>query len=300
MTINEIREGLRKQSYCSNENIDYAVMAACLFDKPVLIEGDPGVGKTSLAYAVAGMLGLELVRLQMYDGLTDDRILYDYDYQRQLLTLEAIKPKLEKELDGMSANESIVKVAKDVDFYGWEFIIPRPILRTIDGSGRKVLLIDEIDKASEETEYMLYEYLENYSVTIPQYGKVECPKDQRPIVFLTSNGYRELSGALRRRCGYLYVEKKTRSEIVEILRVKAEADDDLANGVAACLVELQERRLKHPISISEAIDWTKFLKQGRSRERALGAIGLIAKDRRDMQTVAEAVLRNGDAVWKEE
>ena len=265
MTINEIREGLRKQSYCSNENIDYAVMAACLFDKPVLIEGDPGVGKTSLAYAVAGMLGLELVRLQMYDGLTDDRILYDYDYQRQLLTLEAIKPKLEKELDGMSANESIVKVAKDVDFYGWEFIIPRPILRTIDGSGRKVLLIDEIDKASEETEYMLYEYLENYSVTIPQYGKVECPKDQRPIVFLTSNGYRELSGALRRRCGYLYVEKKTRSEIVEILRVKAEADDDLANGVAACLVELQERRLKHPISISEAIDWTKFLKQGRSR-----------------------------------
>lgn len=300
MTLNEIREGLRKQSYCSNENIDYAVMAACLFDKPVLIEGDPGVGKTSLAYAVAGMLGLELVRLQMYDGLTDDRILYDYDYQRQLLTLEAVKPKLEKELEGMSANESIAKVAKDVDFYGWEFIIPRPILRTIDGSGRKVLLIDEIDKASEETEYMLYEYLENYSVTIPQYGKVECPEDQKPIVFLTSNGYRELSGALRRRCGYLYVEKKTRREIVEILKTKAGADDALANGVAACLVELQERKLKHPISISEAIDWTKFLKQGRSRERALGAIGLIAKDRRDMQTVADAVLRNGDAVWKDE
>lgn len=297
MTIDEIRKGLESQLYCPNEDIEYAVLAACEFDKPVLIEGDPGTGKTSLAAATAGMLGLELVRLQMYDGLTDDKVLYDYDYQRQLLTLEAMKPKLEKEFDGLNLNESIAKMATDVDFYGKEFLIPRPVLRTIDGSGRKVFLIDEIDKASEETEYMLYEYLEDYSVTIPQYGKVTCPPDQRPVVFLTSNGYRELSGALRRRCGYLYVEKKSREEIVKILKMRVGADDSLANGIAACLVPLQESRLRHPASISEAVDWAKFLKEDRSRERALGSLGIMIKDRRDFVTAREVVSRNGSEIW---
>ena len=298
MTLKEIREGLRKQGYCTNENIEYAVLSACEFNKPILIEGEPGVGKTSLAKAVAGMLGIEIVRLQMYDGLTDDKVLYDYDYQRQLLTLEAIKPKLEKELEGLTANESIEKVAKDVDFYGKEFMIPRPILKTIDGTGKKLLLIDEIDKASEETEYMLYEYLEDYSITIPQYGKVECPPEQTPVVFLTSNGYREISGAMRRRCGYLYVERKTRGEIVEILKMKTGADDSLANGIAACLVPLQEKKLRHPISVSEAVDWARFLKEGRSRERALGALGLIVKDYRDLPLVRATVDENGSEIWE--
>ena len=293
MKIKDIHNGLKEQLYCSNDNIDYAVLAACEFDKPVLIEGDPGVGKTSLAKAVAKMLGLEVVRLQMYEGLTDDKVLYDYDYQRQLLTLEAIKPKLEAELKGLNTNESIHRIANDIDFYGREFLIPRPILRTIDGSGRKLLLIDEIDKASEETEYMLYEYLEDYSITIPQFGKIECPKNQRPIVFLTSNGYRELSGALRRRCAYLYIEKKTRNEIVSILSMKANVDDNVANGIAA----LQEKALKHPISISEAIDWAKFLKEGRSRERALGSLGLLVKDNRDMTVVKNVVSQKGGKIW---
>ena len=148
------------------------------------------------------MMQLPLIRLQMYDGLTDDKVLYDYDYQRQLLTLEAIKPKLEEETRGLNVNDAIQKVSKNVNFYGKDFMIPRPILRTIDGTGRKLLLIDEVDKVSEETEYMLYEFLEDYSITIPQYGRIECPPDQRPLVFLTSNSYRELSGAMRRRCVY--------------------------------------------------------------------------------------------------
>ena len=297
MDISEIHEGLKKQMYYSNDDIDYAVLAAEVFEKPVLIEGDPGVRKTSLAVAVSKMLGIPMVRLQMYDGLTDDKVLYDYDYQRQLLTLEAIKPKLEKEFKGLGVNESIRKVAREIDFYGKDFIIPRPILRTIDGTGRKLLLVDEIDKASEETEYMLYEYLEDYSITIPQYGKIECPKDQRPVVFLTSNGYRELSGALRRRCGYLYIEKKTRDEISEILKMKAGASDSVADGIAACLVELQESQLKHPISVAEAVDWARFLKEDNSRERALGALGLIVKDRRDMETVNRIVLSKGGEIW---
>ena len=160
MTIEEIKEGLKKNGYIPNDDICYAVFAALSLNKPILIEGDPGVGKTSLAIAVAKMLGLPFLRLQMYDGLTKDDILYDYDYQRQLLTLEAVKPKINEEIKDMDVNSAIRKVAGDVNFYGKEFLIPRPVLQTINGTGRKLLLIDEIDKSSEETEYMLYEYLD--------------------------------------------------------------------------------------------------------------------------------------------
>lgn len=285
LSIDQIKTGLTDNGYIPNEEICYAVFQALALNKPILIEGDPGVGKTSLAKAVSKMLGLPFLRLQMYDGLTKEDVLYDYDYQRQLLTLEAIKPKIEAETIGMDANAAIQKVAKDIDFYGAEFLIPRPVLQTINGTGKKLLLIDEIDKASEETEYMLYEYLEDYGINIPQYGSVECPEDQKPVVFLTSNGYRELSGAMRRRCGYLYIQKKTREEIIEILKSKAGVNEHVAGGIATCIVKLQERDLKHPISISEAVDWANYLGKDITKERVLSSIGLLAKDRRDISTV---------------
>ncbi|MFR8139446.1 MAG: AAA family ATPase [Blautia hansenii] len=190
MTIEEIKEGLRRTDI-SQMTISYAVFAALSLNKPILIEGDPGVGKTSLAIAVAKMLGLPFLRLQMYDGLTKDDILYDYDYQRQLLTLEAVKPKINEEIKDMDVNSAIRKVAGDVNFYGKEFLIPRPVLQTINGTGRKLLLIDEIDKSSEETEYMLYEYLEGYGINIPQLGPVNCRKTRsqsysRPLTVTVS------------------------------------------------------------------------------------------------------------------
>lgn len=290
LTIKEIKQGLQENGYIPNDEICYAVFQALALQKPILIEGDPGVGKTSLAKAVAKMLNIPFLRLQMYDGLTKEDVLYDYDYQRQLLTLEAVKPKIEEETKGMNANEAIKKVSGDIDFYGPEFLIPRPVLQTINGTGRKLLLIDEIDKASEETEYMLYEYLEGYSIHIPQLGLVECPEDQKPVVFLTSNGYRELSGAMRRRCGYLYIQKKNRNEIIEILKTNAQVDQTVAAGIAACIVELQEKDLKHPISISEAVDWAMFLHDDATKEKALNSIGLLAKDRRDMNVIRNTII----------
>ncbi|MDO4280143.1 MAG: MoxR family ATPase [Peptococcaceae bacterium] len=289
MTIEEIREGLWVADYIASTEICYVVFEALVLNKPILIEGDPGVGKTSLAKAVARMLELPFLRLQMYDGLTKEDILYDYDYQRQLLTLEAVKPKITEKIQDLDVNAAIRAVASDVDFYGREFLIPRPILKTIDGSGRKLLLIDEIDKASEEIEYMLYEYLENYQINIPQYGAIQCPEDQKPLVFLTSNGYRELSGAMKRRCGYLYIKKKTRQEIVEILKRQCLASDQVAEGVAACVVALQEKDLKHPVSVAEAIDWTHFLRDHATQDMVAQSIGLLAKDRRDMETIRTVV-----------
>ena len=236
-------------------------------------------------------MGLPMLRLQMYDGLTKDEVLYDYDYQRQLLTLEAVKPKLNEEIKDLGINDAIKHVAGDVDFYGKEFLIPRPVLQTIDGSGRKLLLIDEIDKASEETEYMLYEYLEDYSIDIPQFGTVSCPEDQKPVVILTSNAYRELSGAMKRRCSYLYIKKKTRAEIIEVLKYRTSVDERVASGIASCMVAFQEMDLKHPVSVSEIVDWASYIEKDGSREGVQNSLGLLVKDRRDMEAVS-ATVRN--------
>ena len=169
-SIEDIKKDLSDVGYYADTNTAAAVAVMLFTGKPLLVEGDPGVGKTFLAEAVAKVLGKKLVRLQMYEGLTDDKILYDYDYQKQLLTLEAVKPHLEKEYADSTTSEMIEAVAKRIDFYGEDFLVKRPILRSIDGSA-PVLLIDEIDKAPEEVEYMLYEFLENYTITIPQYGE---------------------------------------------------------------------------------------------------------------------------------
>lgn len=131
MTINEIRNKLKETGYIPTDDICYAVFGMLALNKPLLVEGAPGVGKTSLAKALAEVMGLPMLRLQMYDGLTKDEVLYDYDYQRQLLTLEAVKPKLNEEIKDLGINDAIKHVAGDVDFYGKEFLIPRPSFRPL-------------------------------------------------------------------------------------------------------------------------------------------------------------------------
>lgn len=295
LKIEEIDEKLRSTGYCPNKEIDYAVLIALVENRPLLIEGAPGVGKTSIARAVAEAFDLPLLRIQMYDGLTDDKILYDYDYQKQLLTLEAIKPSLEKEYGDMSAHDAIKHAAGLLDFYGKEFLISRPILKAIDGSGRKVLLIDEIDKAPEEIEYMLYEFLEDYSITIPQYGRISCPDDQRPIVFITSNCYRELSGAFRRRCNYLYINEKTKQEMANILMARACVDKKLADKIALCLCNLSKKGLKYTPSIAEGIVWADYLKQNPelTNEIVMGSLSYLIKSNKDAKTIADTV----EATW---
>lgn len=258
MRISEISQGLKDNHYLPSKEIVYAMSGAINNNYPLLIEGDPGVGKTSLAVATANMLDVPLLRVQFYDGLTADKILYDYDYQRQLLTIEAMKSTLEKEFQDKSIND-VLNIAKNIDFYGKDFIIARPVLRSIMLQERCVLLLDEVDKASEEVEYTLLEFLDTYSISIPQYKTICCDNDKKPIVFLTSNNYRLMSDALKRRCNFLYINAKTKEEMFEILKMQAQVSDKLCLGVANCLSKIQKLSLNQSPSISEAIDWVQYI-----------------------------------------
>lgn len=154
-------------------------------------------------------LGLSVLRVQFYEGLTADKILYDYNYQRQLLSIQAIQSTLAKNLDGKTINEAM-DVAKTIDFYGKDFLIRRPVLESIWGEQRYVLLFDEVDKASEELEYTLLEFLDDFSLSIPQYGTVKAKEGMEPVVVLTSNNYRDLSDALKQKMQLSVSSKKNK------------------------------------------------------------------------------------------
>ena len=297
--IEEISKKLKEKGYISNDKISSAVLISELTGKPLLIEGFPGVGKTSLAKAYADANDFNFIRVQLYDGLTDDKILYDYDYQKQLLTLEAIRPQIERDYGKLSAKDAVHKVVGDLDFYGLEFLIRRPVLRAITSEKRSVLLLDEIDKAPEEIEYMLYEFLENYSITIPQYGVISAEEDKKPVVFITSNNYRDISEPFKRRCAYLYINKKTKEEIIEILQAKCEIDMDMANSIAVCFSIINEQDLKKHPSIAEFVDFTGYLTSNpnRTKEFVLNSLALLTKDHRDERLMSEIITQYGEGLW---
>ena len=297
MDVN-LHEKLQSVGYFSNNQIDSALNISIALQKPLLIEGDPGVGKSSLASATAKALGLDFIRVQLYDGLTDDKIMYDYDYQKQLLVLEMMKPFIEIECKGKSLEEIMNYLPKTIDFYGTDFLIKRPLLKSIDGTTKKVLLLDEIDKASEEIEYMLYEFLEDFTITIPQFGKYEVPEDLKPIVFLTSNNYRELSGALKRRCNYLYIDRKNEKELIEILKTKVNVDDDLAKGIATCLTKANNNGFVKPPSISEGIEWARYLKEGnKTKGDVLNTLSIIIKNKKDLDKMKKIIDESGNLLY---
>lgn len=285
-TIDTIKKGLQDNAYLPTTGIAYAVSSAINQSIPIIIEGFPGVGKTALAKAVSEMTGFPLLRVQFYEGLTPDKILYDYNYQQQLLSIESIKSVLEKNLDGCSINEAMETV-KTIDFFNKDFIIKRPLLQALSGEQRYVLLLDEIDKSTEEIEYTLLEVLDEYAMSIPQYGTIRCPEDMRPVVILTSNNYRELSDALRRRCNYIYIEPKTEDEIKEILLMKAGVSEKLAAGVARCMKNINDLNLKQPVSVAEGINWVKCIEEMSEKEDAdiTNTIRLIAKNREDAERI---------------
>src|SRR5436309_6184269 len=277
--VAEMRESLERAGYLAAEATALVAYLASELGKPVLVEGPAGVGKTELAKALSRATGRKLIRLQCYEGLDEAKALYEWNYRKQLLRIQA-----------EAADAGWEAVQEDI--FGQEFLLTRPLLQAIAEQDPVVLLIDEIDKTDQEFEAMLLEVLSDFQISIPELGVIEATS--HPLVLLTSNNSRELTEALKRRCLYLWLDYPDVERELEIVRLHA---PELSETVARKLVEVihmvRGLDLKKPPSIAESIDWARaLLLLGASDidksvfERTMS---IIVKHRTDLDVVAERV-----------
>ena len=244
--VPSVREDLRKVNYLADEGISGVVYLADRLDKPVLVEGPAGTGKTQLAKSVAEITGSRLIRLQCYEGLDEAKALYEWNYKKQLLRIQA-----ERNRDG-----SWQDIEEDI--FSEDFLLTRPLLEAIRSEDPVVLLIDEVDRVEIETEALLLEVLSEYQVSIPELGTLTA--NQIPLVFLTSNNTRELSEALKRRCLYLHVDYPSMDREKEIVLTKVPGvTEHLADQVARIVRSIRMLDLKKSPSVSETLDWARSL-----------------------------------------
>jgi MoxR-like ATPase len=259
-SIEDVVERFAQQSYIASRRIATVVYLASRLQKPILVEGPAGVGKTDLAKVLAAALGYELIRLQCYEGLDEAKALYEWEYAKQLLYTQILKDKISEVLSGSRGlAEAVDRIAREDEvFFSERFILPRPLLRAITSERPVVLLVDEIDKADAEFEAFLLELLSDFQVTVPEIGTLKARTI--PLVVLTSNNAREMSDALKRRCLHLYIDFPGRDQELAILRLKApEASEKLAEEVVTMAQSLRKLDLKKTPGISETIDWIKAL-----------------------------------------
>ncbi len=283
-----VREGLGKVDYLSDEGIAGVVYLADRLQKPILVEGPAGTGKTQLAKSVAEMTGARLIRLQCYEGLDEAKALYEWNYKKQLLRIQAERNK-------ESSWEDI-----EEDIFSDDFLLTRPLLEAIRADDPVVLLIDEVDRVEVETEALLLEILSDYQVSIPEMGTLDAR--QIPLVFLTSNNTRELSEALKRRCLFLHIDYPDLDREKEIVLTKVpDIGESLADQVARIVRSIRQLELKKAPSVSETIDWARTLVllgvEHVGEEEATETINILLKYQSD---IAKAVkeLSSGNETFK--
>ncbi|MEK6326887.1 MAG: MoxR family ATPase [Actinomycetota bacterium] len=294
-SVAEVKEALGRVGYLADEPAALVAYLAQRLGKPVLVEGPAGVGKTELAKAMSRATERPLIRLQCYEGLDEAKALYEWNYRKQLLRIQAEsgldeQPATDPAAAGVADEDTAGKMMGDI--FAEEFLLTRPLLQAIASTEPVVLLIDEIDKTDQEFEAMLLEVLSDFQISIPELGVIEART--HPIVLLTSNNSRELTEALKRRCLYLWLDYPEIERELEIVRLHSpEIDERLARRLVEVVHMVRQLDLKKPPSIAESIDWARALLllgaddlDGSVFERTMS---IIVKHRTDMDLVAERV-----------
>src|SRR6187455_141407 len=282
-SVASVREDLKKVDYLADEGIAGVVYLAQRLGKPILVEGPAGTGKTQLAKSVAELTGARLIRLQCYEGLDESKALYEWNYKKQLLRIQA-----DRASDGWSDLHD--------DIFSEEFLLTRPLLEAIRSEEPVVLLIDEVDRVEVETEALLLEILSDYQVSIPELGTLESK--QIPLVFLTSNNTRELSEALKRRCLFLHIDYPDMDREKEIVLTKVpDITDSLADQVARIVRSIRQLELKKSPSVSETLDWARTLLllgvEQIDAETAAATANILLKYQSDIAKAQKEFANNG-------
>jgi MoxR-like ATPase len=274
-TVDELQAALGDESYLADRGLATSIHLALSLDKPLLLEGEAGVGKTEVAKVLSSLLGRRLIRLQCYEGIDASQALYEWNYSRQLIAVRA--------MDAVDAETHVQ------DLFGPDFLVERPLLAAIRAGSGAVLLVDELDRADDEFEAFLLEVLSEFAVTIPEIGRVAA--ETPPAVVVTSNRTRELHDALKRRCLYHWIDHPDLEREVAIVRVRApHVSEALARDVAAAVLRLREMDLAKLPGVAETIDWENalaFLGAERlDRSIAADTLGAVVKDHEDQELVS--------------
>ncbi|WP_256301510.1 AAA family ATPase [Haloarchaeobius salinus] len=290
VTEAEIRAAFDEQSYVADDDIVTTVLLALRLGRPLLIEGEPGAGKTELAKVLAGGFDAELVRLQCYEGLAAENTLYEWNYTKQLLAVQAGEGGVDG--DGTGSGEG-----PEESVFSEAYLLERPLLQALRGEGRRVLLVDEVDRADEAFEALLLEVLSDFQVSVPELGTIAAGTP--PVVVVTSNRTRPLSDALKRRCLYLHVSPPSFEKEREILSRKVpELHDAVAAELCGIVGRLREEPLRKPPGAAETIDWARAVATLRgnggpdslTREEVRRTLGTVLKEVEDVERVDDELL----------
>jgi len=277
-SVGELTETLRQGYYLADRGLATAVFVAMSLQRPLLLEGEVGVGKTEIAKVLASVYRRTLIRLHCYEGIDTNQALYEWDYARQLLYIRALS---DREVSGEEAVEKL---------FGPRFLLERPLMQAIQAGDQAVLLIDEVDRADDEFEAFLLEVLSDFQISIPEVGTIKA--EHPPLVILTSNRTRDLHDALKRRCMYHWIGYPDPDREVDIVTVQApEVSQALARKVVAAVNRLREMDLAKPPGVAETIDWARTLsflgETGLTASAADVTLGAIIKDRDDLELVRD-------------